>query len=110
MLLYVAGFWLIAAGIYGILTARHLVCTVACLSVAQSGTYLILLALGYARHGAPPIASPGIPPHAVDPVVQALTLTDVVVSAAVSALLLSIAVEIFKRTGTLDPDRLSAAK
>ena len=43
---------------------------------------------------------------AVDPVVQALTLTDVVVGATVTALLLALAVQAHKRFGTLDPDEL----
>jgi multicomponent Na+:H+ antiporter subunit C len=42
----------------------------------------------------------------VDPVVQALTLTDIVVGATVTALLLAIAVQIAKRHGTVDPDEL----
>jgi multicomponent Na+:H+ antiporter subunit C len=108
MLIDVVGVWLILAGIYGLLTARHLVCTTACLSVAQSGTYLILLGLGYAPHGAPPIANAGLPAVAADPVLQALTVTDIVVSAAVTALLLSITVAVHKRTGTVDPEALGA--
>jgi multicomponent Na+:H+ antiporter subunit C len=49
-----------------------------------------------------------VPVHtpAVDPVVQALALTDVVVEAAVTALLLSFAVQAHKRFGTLDPHEL----
>jgi multicomponent Na+:H+ antiporter subunit C len=43
---------------------------------------------------------------AVDPVVKALTLTDIVVGATVTALLLAIAVQVEKRFGTLDPDEL----
>ena len=39
-------------------------------------------------------------------VVQALCLTDVVVGATVSALLLAIAVQVHKHTGTLDPENL----
>jgi multicomponent Na+:H+ antiporter subunit C len=42
----------------------------------------------------------------VDPVVQALALTDVVVEAAVTALLLAFAVQAHKRFGTLDPEEL----
>jgi multicomponent Na+:H+ antiporter subunit C len=42
----------------------------------------------------------------VDPLVQALALTDVVVGATVSALLLALAVQSHKRSGTLDPDQL----
>jgi multicomponent Na+:H+ antiporter subunit C len=43
---------------------------------------------------------------AVDPVVQALTLTDVVVRATVTALLLAVAVQCSSAFGTLDPDEL----
>ena len=39
-------------------------------------------------------------------VVQALSLTDAVIGAAVSALLLAVAVQVHKRTGTLDPEAL----
>lgn len=41
---------------------------------------------------------------------QALTLTDVVVSATVAALLLALAAQIAQRHGTTDPDELSSLK
>ena len=41
---------------------------------------------------------------------QALALTDVVVGAAVTALLLALAVQVHKRAGTLDPDALRATR
>jgi multicomponent Na+:H+ antiporter subunit C len=47
---------------------------------------------------------PGTP--AVDPVVQALVLTDIVVGAAVTALLLALALQLHRKRGTLDPDLL----
>jgi multicomponent Na+:H+ antiporter subunit C len=37
---------------------------------------------------------------------QALVLTDIVIGAAVTALLLAIAIQVQKRRGTLDPQRL----
>ena len=46
----------------------------------------------------------------VDPVVQALTLTDIVVEATVAALLLALAVQAHKRFGTVDPDRLQVLR
>ena len=51
---------------------------------------------------------PGTP--AVDPVVQALVLTDIVVGATVTALLLAIAVRVHRQRGTLDPDQLRPMK
>ncbi len=43
---------------------------------------------------------------AVDPVVQALMLTDIVVEATVAALLLALAVQVYQRAGSLDPREL----
>jgi multicomponent Na+:H+ antiporter subunit C len=99
--------WLFLAGVYGMVTSRHLVHAVGCLSVSQASTYVLLLGVGYRRGGTAPVfgdLSPGSP--VVDPVVQALTLTDVVVGATVTALLLSLVIQISKRHGTLDPDAL----
>jgi multicomponent Na+:H+ antiporter subunit C len=99
--------WILLAGLYGVVTSRHLVHQIICLIVVQSSTYVLLLAVGYKRGAVAPYFS-DIPVHtpAVDPVVQALALTDVVVEAAVTALLLAFAVQAFKRFGTLDPQEL----
>lgn len=106
---FVVAAWILAVGLYGIVTSRHLVHQIICLIVVQSSTYVLLLGIGYVAHGAAPYFS-DIPLHtrAVDPVVQALALTDVVVEAAVSALLLAVAIQAHKRFGTLDPERLKA--
>jgi multicomponent Na+:H+ antiporter subunit C len=74
---------------------------------SASSTYVLLLAIGYRTDFAAPvfIDIPRDTP-AVDPVVQALTLTDVVVGGAVTAVLLAIAVQLEKHLGTLDPDEL----
>jgi multicomponent Na+:H+ antiporter subunit C len=99
--------WVIAVGLYGIVTSRHLVHLIISLVVVQSSTYVLLLSVGYKTGGAAPYFF-DIPLHtrAVDPVVQALALTDVVVEAAVTALLLSFAVQAHKRFGTVDPEEL----
>ena len=50
------------------------------------------------------------PTRVVDPVVQALSLTDIVVSAMVTAVLLALTIQIHKRHGTVDPDELHALR
>jgi multicomponent Na+:H+ antiporter subunit C len=104
---YLVAAWLFVVGLYGIVTSRNLIHAVTCLSVVQSSTYVLLLAIGYRRGGTAPIFF-DVPQgtRAVDPVVGALTLTDIVVGATVTALLLALAVQIHKRHGTLDPDEL----
>jgi multicomponent Na+:H+ antiporter subunit C len=99
--------WVLAVGLYGMVTSRHLVHLIMCLIVVQSSTYVLLLGVGYVTGAVAPYFS-DIPAHtpAVDPVVQALALTDVVVEAAVTALLLAFAIQAHKRFGTLDPHEL----
>jgi multicomponent Na+:H+ antiporter subunit C len=108
---YVVAAWLLLVALWGVITSRHLVHLVLCLGVAQSSTVVLLLAIGYRTGAAAPIfgsVSPGDP--VVDPVVQALTLTDVVVEATVSAVLLALTVQAHKRFGTTDPDELGALR
>jgi len=103
--------WLFVMGLYGVITSRNLVHLIICLAVLQSSTYVLLLSIGYRVGGVAPIfADVPVGTPAVDPVVQALMLTDIVVEATVVALLLSLAVQAHKRTGTLDPDQLKELK
>jgi multicomponent Na+:H+ antiporter subunit C len=90
--------WLFLAGLYGIVSSRNLVRAILSLTVVQSATYVVLLA--------------DIPQtsKAVDPVVQVLVLTDVVIEATVTAMLLALAVQAHKRFGSLDPQDLRALR
>jgi len=99
--------WILGVGLYGVITSRHLVHLIICLIIVQSSTYVLLLGVGYKTGAVAPYFF-DIPRHtpAVDPVVQALALTDVVVEAAVTALLLAFAIQAHKRFGTLDPQEL----
>ncbi len=107
ILSYLVVAWIIAIGLYGIVTSRHLVHLIVCLIVVQSSTYVLLLSIGYKTGAVAPYFF-DIPLHtrAVDPVVQALALTDIVVEAAVTALLLAITIQAHKRFGTVDPNEL----
>ncbi len=104
---YAVCVWLALVALYGIVSSRNLVHLVGCVSVFQSATYVLLLAVGYRRGGIAPVfvsAPPSAP--TVDPVVQALMLTDVVVEATVMALLLSLALKAHERCRTFDPTLL----
>jgi multicomponent Na+:H+ antiporter subunit C len=103
--------WLFIVGLYGMVTSRNLIHLVVCVSVVQSSTYVLLLALGFESGATAPVFY-DVPPGtlAVDPVVQALVLTDVVVGVTVTALLLALAVQEHKRFGTLDPHELRAMR
>ena len=104
---YALAVWLFVVGLFGVVTSRNLVHLVVCLTVMQSSTYVLLLSIGYVKHGGAPIFK-DVPlgTKAVDPVVQALTLTDIVVSVTVAALLLALAIQAKKHAKTMNPDEL----
>jgi multicomponent Na+:H+ antiporter subunit C len=104
LLPYLVAGWLLLIGCFGVVRSRDLIHTVVCVAVAQSGTYVLLLSIGFQYGASAPVQ--GAPGPVVDPVVQALTLTDIVVSATVTALLLALVIQIAKRTDTVEPDKL----
>ena len=104
---YALAVWIFLVGLYGVVTSRNLIHLAVCLGVMQSSTYVLLLSIGYLSGGTAPIfADVREGTRAVDPVVQALALTDVVVSVTVLALLLALAIQVQKHSETLDPDEL----
>jgi multicomponent Na+:H+ antiporter subunit C len=101
---YAVAVWLFLVGLYGVVSSRNLVRTVLCLTIVQSSTYVLLLAVGYRHAGvAPIVADVPATSNLVDPVVQVLVLTDVVIEATVTALLLALVVQAHKRFGSVDP-------
>ncbi len=102
---YALAVWLFLWGVYGVVTSRNLIHLIICIAVLQSSTYVLLLTIGYRLGETAPVFADipdGTP--AVDPIVQALMLTDVVVEATVMALLLALAVRTHEKTGKLDPE------
>ena len=102
---YLVAGWICIVGLYGIVTSRNLIHLALCLTVTQSSTYVLLLSIGYVKGGGPPIfKGVKLGTTAVDPVVQALTLTDIVVSVTVIALILALALDVHKQGSSVDPD------
>jgi multicomponent Na+:H+ antiporter subunit C len=104
---YLVAAWICVIGLYGIVTSKHLIHLALCLTVTQSSTYVLLLAIGYVQGGGPPIfKGVKLGTTAVDPVVQSLTLTDIVVSVTVLALILALALDVHREIDTMDPDKI----
>ncbi len=108
---YLLAAWLVVVGLYGVITSRNLLHLIVCLTVVQSATYVLLLMVGYVVNASAPVFyHVPLTTPAVDPVVQALLLTDIVVEVTVLALLLSLAVQVHKQKKTLDPDELGIVR
>jgi multicomponent Na+:H+ antiporter subunit C len=106
---YAVAFVVFGAGVVGLVRSRDLIHSVVCLSVAQAGTYVLLIAVGYQRGAHPPVFGEpaSVQTPVVDPFVQAMALTDIVVSACMTALLLALSIQICKQHHTLNPDELA---
>jgi multicomponent Na+:H+ antiporter subunit C len=108
---FVVAAWLFVIGLWGIVSSRNMVRTVLCLTVVQSATYLVLIGVGYRSAGkAPIVADIPVVNTLVDPTVQVLVLTDIVIEATITALLLALVVQAHKRFGSVDPDDLRALR
>ena len=101
---YIGAFGLVFIGLYILLTKHNLIKMIIGLTVMNTGVNLLLVSLGYKSEGTAPIFSkPGlIPESMVDPTVQALVLTAIVIGVAVLAMALSLAIRLYQHYGTLD--------
>jgi len=106
---YVLAAFLFCVGLWGIVHQRTMIGQVVAFGVTQSSTYVLLLTIGYRFGAAAPILVGTQPSRTttVDPVVQALCLTDIVVSATTTALLLVFVGRIGEDSGSVDPDQPS---
>jgi multicomponent Na+:H+ antiporter subunit C len=88
-----AGALLLALGIYGLLARKHLLHKVIAANFLGSGVFLVLIGLGARSSGEAP-----------DPVPQAMVLTGIVVTVALTALALALIKRYHTATGltTLD--------
>ncbi|HVL54953.1 MAG TPA: NADH-quinone oxidoreductase subunit K [Burkholderiaceae bacterium] len=114
LLVHAVVVWLFLIGVYGIVTSRNMIHMAGCIAVAKSATAVLLLAIGFRDDAAAPIRQAtelarGLR-DVVDPVVQALMLVDVVVSAAITALLLALAVQYHRRAGSMEPRPFDAPR
>ena len=101
---------LIVLGLAVMLSKRNVVKILMGLSLMESAVNLFLVATGYRQDGVAPIFTNVPSMHMVLPTVQALTLTSIVIGVATSAMMLSFAMVIYKKYGTVDADQVKKLK
>ena len=102
---YIVSFFLMALGLYCIVTKYNLIKTVIGLSVMDYGVNLLIISIGFKPGGTAPIFTWGeLNPSSffVDPIPQALTLTSIVIGACVTAMSLALVIKLKEQYGTLD--------
>jgi multicomponent Na+:H+ antiporter subunit C len=105
---YLGSIALIVIGIYIVISKKNLIKIIIGLDIMDTGVNLLLIAVGYVKNATAPIEN--VPGPYVDPIPQALVLTAIVIGVSVMALALSIAVGIYRKTGTLEIDELLEVK
>jgi len=104
---YVTAVIYMGCGIYILMFQKNLIKLAIGLNLIENGINLLLITLGYRKGGVAPIytqAPSG--PVMVLPTPQALTLTSIVIGVATSALILSMAMMIYKHYGTIEVDEV----
>ncbi len=108
----VTGVLLILIGLWGLLTNKDMIRMIVGCSLFDLGVHIVMLSVGYISGGTAPIveklADPG--KTYVDPVPQALVLTAIVIGLGITAFMLTYAVSLYEKKGTLDIDRFEELK
>lgn len=98
-------FFVIALGIWAMVTKDNIIKKIIALGVLDSGVVLLFVSYGFREDaGVPKIG--GIYTRMVDPLPQALMLTAIVIGVSLMALGLAIAVRLHERYGTLDMSKI----
>jgi multisubunit Na+/H+ antiporter MnhC subunit len=104
-------FLLFLVGLYGVLTRRNLIKIVIGFTIMEFSVFLFLVLIGYIENGVAPILTENMGnPVMVDPLPQAMVLTAIVIGLATSAMLLAIAIRLYKKYGTFDTRKINHLK
>ncbi len=100
------GLLLMGVGLWAMLTQRNLFKVIIGFSIIDTGIHLVIVSIGYIRGGTAPIldeavGTSGAVARVVDPLPSALVLTAIVIGLAVTALMLTYAVQLHRRRGSL---------
>lgn len=111
MTVYILSFLLFLVGLYGIITRRSLIKIVISKSIMEMSIFLILVLIGYIDNGLAPILKPESPDQIyVDPLPQAMVLTAIVISLATTAMLMAIAIRLYRKYKTFDIREIKSLK
>jgi multicomponent Na+:H+ antiporter subunit C len=111
MIVYSLCFVLFLTGLFGVLTKRNIIKIVIGLSVMEFSIFLFLVLIGYTEGGQVPVIMVDKPEaYFVDPLPQAMVLTAIVIGLATNAMLLSIAIRLYRKYKTFDIRKISSLK
>jgi multicomponent Na+:H+ antiporter subunit C len=108
---FIAVALLVGIALATILLKKNMIKMVMGLAMLEGAVNLFLVTLGYRENGIAPIFTNA--PEGADmvlPTVQALTLTNIVIGVATTALMLVLVMVIYKKYGTVNADKMRRLK
>lgn len=102
----IAAMVLFSIGLITLLLHRNLIKKIIGLNIMDTAAYLFLASLGYIRGHVAPIVEQGSDAQYINPIPSGLVLTGIVVSVSVSAVMLALAIRLYRRYRTLNLDEI----
>lgn len=115
MYIYLMTLLLFVLGLYCLIAKKHLIKKIIGIMIIEYSTNLFLILVGYRKGGIPPILFEGMDGRefamrSVDPLPQALVLTNIVIGLSVLALLVTISLYLYEKYKTFDTSEISRLK
>ncbi len=106
------GSLLVLIGLWGILANKDMIRMIVGFSLFDLGVHIVMLSIGYINGGTAPIIESlsDAGKSYVDPVPQALVLTAIVIGLGITAFMLTYAVNMYVKKGTLEIDKYEELK
>lgn len=109
-MLYFLCFVLFAVGLYGILVKKNIIKLIISVLIINYAIHFFLILCGYRWKGQAPILAQNNTMNAVDPLPQVLVMISIMSGAAVTALLVTIALCLYREFGTFDIRKMNDLK
>ena len=108
----VTGVSLILLGLWSLLSNKDIIRMIIGFTLFDLGIHIIMISVGYRAGGTAPILTDlsDIGKSFVDPVPQALVLTSIVIGLGITAFMLTYAVNMYDKKGTLEIDKYEELK
>ena len=107
---YAAFVALFCIGLYVVIAKQNLIKKLLGLNIMETAVFAFIVTSGMVDGGTAPIIGPGATGPFASPLTHALILTGIVVAVSITALALSLIVEIYRQCGTLEADELKGTE
>lgn len=107
---YAAFVALFCIGLYVVIAKQNLIKKLLGLNIMETSVFAFVVTSGMVDGGTAPIVVPGASGPFASPLSHALILTGIVVAVSITALALSLIIEIYRQCGTLEADELKGAE